>query len=144
MYRLIPVAASFVLAIALALSCATSSFAQDPRGSAAQHEAREWLALTDRDDASASWKRSGPVFQQQMPETKWRVSLDAARKPLGAVKSRTVERTEFSRNPANTPPGDYAHLLFRTEFDKKPDARESVTLRMEADGTWHVVGYFIR
>jgi Protein of unknown function (DUF4019) len=35
-------------------------------------------------------------------------------------------------------------VLFRTAFEKKTDAAETVTLEREPDGKWRVIGYTIR
>jgi hypothetical protein len=42
------------------------------------------------------------------------------------------------------PEGDYALVGYVTNFAKRPEGHETVTLEHEADGTWRVVGYFVR
>jgi Protein of unknown function (DUF4019) len=53
----------------------------------------------------------------------------------------TTFKTNFAGAAAE---GDYALLLYRTSFANRTDARETVTLEREPDGTWRVIGYFIR
>lgn len=123
---------------------AGSALAQDPRGTAAQKQALDWLALTDRGDAAASWRASGKQFQNAITADKWADALRQVRPQLGEVAERSVQSTQITKNIPGAPDGDYALLVFRTSFAKKTDSSEHVTLQLEADGVWRVVGYFIR
>ncbi len=118
--------------------------AQDPRATTVQSAARDWLALTDRGDASASWSAAGKQFQNAITMDRWAESFKAVRPPLGAIVDRTMLSTQFTNSFAGAPDGDYALLVFRTNFGNKTDGRETVTLQREADGNWRVIGYFIR
>jgi len=135
-----------LLIVACCLSAAGvgSAWAQDPRGTAAQKEARAWLALTDRGDAAASWRAAGKPFQDAISADKWGESLKQVRPPLGAVVERSILSTEFPKTFPGAPAGEYALLVFRTSFANKIDSNETVTLQREADGVWRVVGYFVK
>lgn len=131
--------------ISLALLTAGDTLAQDPRASAAQRAAREFLAFTDRSDAKASWQAAGKQFQNAISETRWAESLREVRPPFGAMVERTLLSTQFTNNfPGAAGEGDYALLVFRSNFAKRTDGRETVTLEREADGAWRVIGYLIR
>jgi len=126
-----------VFAIALPVS------AQTGPTSAAQ-SAREFLAITDRDDGKASWDVAGHQFRDSVTKAKWSEKLHAMRASLGAVKSRKLESTEFmDAFPGAKRNGSYAILTFRTQFAAR-EAVETVTLEREADGLWAVIGYSIR
>jgi len=137
-------------ALLIALACCLSAtgigsvLAQDPRATAAQKEARSWLALTDRDDARASWSATGKQFQNAISADKWANALKQVRPPLGALVERTLLSTQFTTSFQGAPDGDYVLLVFRSSFAKKIDSRETVTLEHAADGAWRVIGYFIR
>ena len=137
-------------ALLIALACCLSAtgigsvLAQDPRATAAQKEARSWLALTDRDDARASWSATGKQFQNAISADKWANALKQVRPPHGALVERTLLSTQFTTSFQGAPDGDYVLLVFRSSFAKKIDSRETVTLEHEADGAWRVIGYFIR
>jgi hypothetical protein len=133
-----------VLACCLSATGSGSALAQDPRATAAQKEARSWLALTDRGDALASWSATGKQFQNAISADKWADSLKQVRPPLGALVERTLLSTQFTTSFQGAPDGDYVLLVFRSSFAKKIDSRETVTLEHEADGAWRVIGYFIR
>jgi len=136
--------------LALALTCigllgANVAYSQDPRASAAQKAARDFLVMTDRNDAKASWHAAGKQFQNAITPERWAESLNDVRPPLGGLVDRTLLSTQFTHNfPGAAAEGDYALLVFRTSFAKRTDGRETVTLEREPDGAWKVIGYFIR
>ena len=126
------------------LPVALAARAQDPRETAVQTVARDWLALTDRLDAANSWRTAGEKFRNQMAAEPWAKALQSAREPLGAVQQRAAVSTSFRNDIPGAPDGKYALLQFRTAFEKKSEGHESVTLEQESDGNWRVIGYFIR
>ena len=132
-----------VMACCIAASGIGPAWAQDPRGTIAQKEARAWLALTDRGDALASWNAAGKKFQNAITADKWAEALKQVRPPLGALTERSLLSTKFTKSFPGAPDGEYALLVFRASFANKTDSRETVTLEHEADGAWRVVGYFI-
>jgi hypothetical protein len=133
----------FVAALA-GLAVATLAIAQDPKASAAQRAAREWLAYSDALDGAASWERAGTKFKDAMPVDRWTEALHKQREPRGKTERRTVMSTEFPRQIPGHEEGDYALIVFRTVFEKRADSEESLTLQREGDGVWRVVGYYIR
>ena len=133
------------LLVACALMAAAfSAHGQDPRETAVQATARDWLALTDKLDAANSWRTAGEKFRKQTAAEPWAKALQSAREPLGAVQQRAAVSTAFRKDIPGGPDGNYALLQFRTAFEKKSEGHESVTLEQEADGKWRVIGYFIR
>ena len=130
---------------AVALAClSTLALAQNPDATTVQGIARDWLVLTDRGDAGASWDAAARQFRNALPRERWVDSLRKAREPLGALAQRAILSTTFATSFPGAPDGNYAIVLFRTSFEKKADAAETVTLEREADGVWRVVGYLIR
>lgn len=133
------------LCAALCLLClASTALAQDPRMIAVQSAARVWLAYVDRGDAQGAWKAAGKKFQGTLSLELWTAELKKAQDGLGRVTQRTVGPVRFESSFPGLPDGDYAQVLFRTSFEKKPGAGEVLTLEREADGQWRVVGYFPR
>lgn len=116
--------------------------AQDPRSAAAQDAARDWLAIVDRFDATASYKEAGAAFRTALSPQAWSAALTKARVPLGAVLTRTAVQTRFAGNVPGQPAGEYALIIFRSSFEKKKAARERVTLAVDGYH-WRVVGYTI-
>ena len=134
------------LRVLLSAACAIAvpAQAQDPRASEAQSAALAWLALTDANDAQASWASSGAKFRNAITAERWTEGLAKLRVPLGATQRRTLQEAAFARVIPGLPDGDYALLRFSTLFSGKPDAEESLTLERDPAGVWQVVGYVIR
>ena len=136
--------ARFVLGVLYIALLATAQV-QDPRASIAQKTALEFLALTDRNDAKASWQAAGKQFQHAITPERWTDELNKVRPPLGALVDRTLISTQFTSNfPGAAGEGEYVLLQFRSHFAKGGEGRETVTLQRESDGAWRVIGYFIR
>jgi hypothetical protein len=128
----------------LAWLAAGGAIAQDPRASAAQAAARDWLTLTDRGDAQASWNTASSKFRAALPLSGWADALSKKRGPMGAIKTRTALKTSFQRTFPGVPAGDYAEVSYNTSFVNNAHGHESLTLERERDGKWRVVGYFVR
>jgi hypothetical protein len=135
---------SWLLALACLAFFAAAAHAQDPRATAAQGAARAWLALVDKGDAQASYAAAGKKFQDQLDAAGWRDALTKVREPLGALVDRTALATRFDTKLPGGPDGDYAQVLFESEYANGAKVRETVTLEREPDGVWRVMGYLIR
>jgi Protein of unknown function (DUF4019) len=137
-------ARSALVLLLVALLAADAAVAQDPRASAAQKAARDFLALTDRGDGASSWAVTGKQFQNAITVERWTEGLDAVRPPLGELVGRTLVSTELARTfPGAPAEGDYALLVFRSSFAKRSEVQETMTLEREPDGVWRVIGYSI-
>ena len=121
------------------------ALAQDPRASQVQKIARDWLALADKMDGSASWKAAGKRFQDSLPEERWAELLKKQRGPRGAMNQRAAVATDFRSDLPNLPAGgNYALVRFRTAFANEPNGSEDITLELGSDSVWRVIGYVIR
>lgn len=127
-----------------ALFAAVAAHAQDPRATAAQAAARAWLTLVDKGEVDAAYAASGKKFQEQLDAEGWRTAVAKAREPLGAFVNRTAVVTRFDTKFPGGPDGDYAQILFESEYADGQQIHETVTLERESDGVWRVMGYLIR
>jgi hypothetical protein len=132
-----------VALICVAWLVAGIAVAQDPKATAAQAAARDWLALADRSDAQASWNAAAKKFQAAMSAAGWAEALAKVRTPLGPVQSRAISKTGFRKTFQDVPEGDYALIVYVTNFANKVRGQETVTLERESDGKWRVLGYSI-
>jgi len=137
--------ATMRLCAALCLVClAIGASAQDPRTIAVQTAARTWLALVDKSDAQGAWNAAGRKFHATLSAEAWAMQLKALQDKMGRATRRTVGPARFATSFPGLPDGQYAQILFRTSFAKKPEGREQLTLEREADAQWRVIGYFPR
>ncbi|MCC6193863.1 MAG: DUF4019 domain-containing protein [Burkholderiales bacterium] len=128
---------------ALALAPQPPASAQDPRTSEAQGVAHDWLALADAGDAGGTYKTAGKRFKDAMPADQWVLTMKRAREAFGATLQRAIVRVEHPQPGGDVPPGEFVVIRYRTEFGKRPQGNETVTLEREADGKWRVVGYLM-
>jgi hypothetical protein len=114
--------------------------AQASKELAARAAAEKWLAILDAGDYGKAWDQAAKTFRERVKREQWVESLPKSRGALGAVKSRSVEVSSFKPSLPGMPAGDYVTVRFSTNFEKKNDAQELVTLVLE-DGAWRPLGY---
>ena len=51
---------------------------------------------------------------------------------------------QYAESLPGAPDGEYVVILFKTSFEGKAEAVETVTPMRDADGEWRVAGYYIR
>ena len=106
--------------------------------------AQQWLALVDQGRYGDSWNAAAGYFQEIVPQHQWEQSLQAVRTPLGRMLTRTVLRTKYATTLPGAPDGHYVIIQFKTSFEHKQSAIETVTPMIDKDGRWRISGYFIR
>ena len=136
-------AASAVLVLSLLFFGAAR--AQEPDSIAnAQAAAKSWLALTDGGEYAKSWEQAAGLFQGAVSEANWQGAVQAARLPLGNLKSRTLKSAKFERSLPGAPDGEYVVIQYESQFEHKASAVETVTAVREKNGAWKVTGYFVK
>jgi DNA-binding CsgD family transcriptional regulator len=100
--------------------------------------ARQWLALLDQSNWEESYRGTGTSFQALNTTQAWAAASESARRPLGAMISRTF----LSQETLPAPPSGYEVVKFRTRFANNAETVETVTLDREG-GSWRVVGVMI-
>ena len=116
--------------------------AQDVKELAARLAAEQWLALVDAGDYGKAWDACAKAFRERVTRQQWVEGLPKTRGALGAMKSRRVEVSSYKASLPGMPTGDYVTVRFSTNFEKKEDAQELVTLVQEG-GVWRPLGYGI-
>jgi hypothetical protein len=106
--------------------------------------ANVWLHLIDSGDYSESWKEASTYFRGAMSEKSWVASLEGLRKPFGKLIKRDTVITEEANSLPGAPDGSYVVISFKTAFEQKKSATETVTFMLDKDGKWRAAGYFIK
>lgn len=70
--------------------------------------------------------------------------MQAVRKPLGKLISRNVQMKIYKTVMPGAPDGEYVIIQFKTSFENKKTAIETITPMMDKNGKWRVSGYFIK
>jgi hypothetical protein len=111
---------------------------------AAAEAVQAWLALVDKGEFGQSWTDASAYFRGAVTREQWEQALTGSRKPLGRVLSREMTSADYQTSLPGAPDGEYVVILFKTSFENKKSAVETVTAIREKDGTWKPAGYFIR
>jgi hypothetical protein len=106
-------------------------------------EAVKWLAEVDEGQYEESWENSAEFFQNAVKKGQWVQSLQVVRKPLGNLVSRELKNSTYKTSLPGAPDGQYVVIQFKTSFENKKSAIETVTPMMDKDGNWRVSGYYI-
>lgn len=115
-----------------------------PQEQAATDAALSWLALVDSGSYAESWEEAAAVFKKAVPKEQWVSTLKAGHSTVGKADSRNVIKREYTTSLPNSPKGDYVIIQFKTHFQNKKNAVETVTPMMDPDGKWRVSGYYVK
>jgi hypothetical protein len=135
---------TIVLAVLSFLIAVPAYGSQGEAEDAAIEAALEWLKPVDAGDYGSSWEEAAELFRNAVSKGDWERSLGAAREPLGALVGRRVESAVHTTELPGAPDGHYVVIQFRSSFDNKRSAVETVTPMLQNDGVWKVSGYYIR
>lgn len=121
-----------------------AALADSGKERAAQAAALAWLALVDQGMYAESWTEAATIFKGAVTPESWLQSLKNFRQPLGKSTSRKLVSAKHTRSLPGAPDGEYVVIQYRTSFEKKQSAVETVTPMLDSDGKWRVAGYYIR
>lgn len=102
-----------------------------------------WLTGIDQGLYEQSWLQTDERFQQIVPKEEWIKKLTEVRQPLGEVKSREVfDKGYFGKIP-NHPGMEVVVIQFKTSFQNKELAYETISPVRMNGGPWKLSGYYI-
>ena len=110
----------------------------------AQQASISWLKLVDLEEYGNSWERTAEYFRNVVTKERWQGQLTSFRMPLGKVLNRSVKSWKYRTALPGAPDGQYIVIQYRTSFEQKKRAVETVTPMKEKDGKWSVSGYYIK
>jgi hypothetical protein len=125
-------------------AAAASATPSDRNVEPATRSAQAWLALVDAGAYEQSWTSASKLFRGAVTQANWAIMAARVRTPLGKVSTRQQSSSERKTSLPGAPDGQYVVLQFRTSFEQKADAIETVVLMAEDDGAFRVSGYFVR
>lgn len=139
----------YFLLLVFGLLLAISTCSEKPDGytevqQSAIDAATKWLALIDAGDHAGSWNQAAPYFKGAVSRENWVQTMSTARVPLGDLLSRDVMSAQHTTSLPGAPDGEYVVIQFKTSFENKANAIETVTPMLCEAGTWKVSGYFIK
>ena len=131
-------------AILLSPWLATAAEKHDDAEKKAVESAEAWLKLVDQGKYGDAWDLSAEYLKNAVSKEDFAKSLAAARKPLGNVKSRELKSKQYATSLPGAPDGEYVVIQFKTAFENKKSAVETITPMLDKDKKWRVAGYFIK
>nr|WP_254461430.1 DUF4019 domain-containing protein [Xanthomonas sacchari] len=102
--------------------------------------------LVDAGRTGELWDGASAVAKKAVTRAVFVREVDAARARLGALLGRgvaSVARVQYAAG-SQVPPGTYVNISFPSRFANAPQpVRELVSLRLDEDKTWRLVGYHV-
>jgi hypothetical protein len=109
-----------------------------------QTAAEQWLKLLDNGDYGTSWEKTAAFFREKVTKQQWLAAMNQSRVPIGKTVKRTLKSATYLKNIPDMKEGNYVIAQFNTDFEKKKNAVETITLMKESDGSWRVIGFYIQ
>lgn len=105
---------------------------------------REWVDLIDREQFAESWEQAASYFKQSISQEQWEQSIQIVRMPLGECLSRELISCEYHDSLPGAPDGQYVVIQYKTSFENKKVAVETITPMLDDDDVWRVSGYYLK
>lgn len=137
-----------IVLVLLFLGILTMSGCSKPSNPEAEADAlaaaEAWLALVDSGQYAESWDEAAQYFKGAVPKDKWLQTMNAARTPFGKNISRKLKSKDYKTSLPGAPDGEYVVIKFKSSFEKKKSAIETITPMLDNDGTWRISGYYMQ
>ncbi|MFC1739344.1 DUF4019 domain-containing protein [Planctomycetota bacterium] len=106
--------------------------------------AETWLAIIDEGKYGESWEEAAQLFKNAITKEKWEKTIKGTRPSFGNLISREVISATYKTSVPGAPDGEYVIIQFKTKFENKANAIETITPMKNEDGVWRVSGYYIK
>lgn len=117
---------------------------RNPEAEAAAFEAAgPWLALVDGEKYAESWEEAAGLFRGAVTQEQWLRTMQAIRKPFGKNVNRELRSVSYHTSLPGVPDGEYVVIKYKSSFEGKRKAIETITPMLDTDGTWRVSGYYM-
>ena len=129
-------------ALGLALGACSES---NPEAERSAYEAsKPWIALMDSGEYEKCWDEAAPWFRENIgSRDMWIAKAHETRDPLGNLIARQLHTTTYKTNPMGAPDGEYTIVVYSSSWDAG-SIYESVSMQRQTEGSWGVVGYFVK
>jgi hypothetical protein len=115
--------------------------AQDSPEEAARRAAESWILLWDAGKYDESYELLDQDTRAAVSKRQWFMLWSGVRKPLGAVKSRKLNRAEYIKSLPGAPDREGAVIAYESSFENKKGVLETFGMMRQKDGTWRVGHY---
>ncbi|HUL57285.1 MAG TPA: DUF4019 domain-containing protein [Usitatibacter sp.] len=105
--------------------------------------AQSWLASVDAGRYADAWEDAADGLHVGTTREQWEKGLRRVRESAGALVSRRVVYAKYTKSSYGDP-GSFAEIRFEARFEKRPAARETLSVILGFDRAWKVSSYRIR
>ena len=102
----------------------------------------EWFSLIDAGSYGEAYDMASSLLREKVTRDEFVTAYEEARSLLGTVRSRVFRRATRTDAVPGAPPGDYAVFEFDADYERKENALERVTTRVDAK-VWRVAGHWV-
>ena len=106
--------------------------------------AAEFLFLVDTEEYAKSWDVSSETLKQMLTQEAWNEQITQIRTFLGPIVERVQHDISYADTANDVPPGEYVVMTFISKFELRERVTETVTLLLDDNDQWQVVGYFLK
>lgn len=102
-----------------------------------------WLGLIDAGNYHEAWAESAALAHSLQAEGTWITMMKSVREPLGDAGERKLSQRKSTVNLDGFPKGSYLVYIFDSNFASGESVKETVSLILEKNGDWRVMGYSV-
>ena len=107
------------------------------------HAASQFLFLVDTEEYAKSWDVSSASLKKMLTQETWRERITKIRTSLGQIVERYQHKITYTDTASDVSSGKYVIVTFLSKFELRERVTETITLLLDDDNQWQVVGYFI-
>lgn len=108
------------------------------------YAAAEFLLLVDTEEYAKSWEVTSDTLKKMLTQKAWNEKIAQLRTFVGPVVERVQYETSYTDSASGVPPGEYVIMTFVSRFELKERVTETLTLLLDDNDQWQVVGYFLK
>ena len=130
--------------IVIGSGCSDKSESNPQAEKEAVKAAEEWVGLVDEAKYGQSWEQAAEIFKKAVAKNKWEQTIQGLRPSFGKLISSEIKSTTYKTSLPGAQDGEYVIVQFKTKFENKANAIETITPMKDKDGVWRASGYYIK
>ena len=106
--------------------------------------AAQFLFLVDTEEYARSWEVASDKLKKMLSQETWNEKIAKIRSFLGPIVERVHHDISYTDSASDVPAGEYVVMTFISKFEFRERVIETITLMLDGNDQWQVVGYFLR
>ncbi len=130
--------------MSLTICFAQEAISNSTKKTEAKISSENWLKLIDNKEYAESWSQAATIFKSTVSQEDWVSTISNLKLQFGKTISRKLLLLNYTTTLPGAPEGEYVVIQFKTNFELRSNAIETIVPMKEKDGKWRVSGYFIK